>query len=295
MTLININLYSFVQELIDSGLSWLIEPVIWKYTTDPDSSLTDQLWENYALVWREVWFATAFKGATAPDRYYTDISHHVENHRRWLEIIVKYSSRIKFKGVFLTGWQRYDHFSVLCELLPTALPSLAVNLAVLRSSDPSGFPMDVPIKVREALLCEGGISLSIPEPQYSWTKCNYHGVLVYAATLKLFSIQQELSRMKQDNTFIGWLTPYNMKYSFSSPSHVERAVADLDRYKMEVLYLEKEIRVAMEGIYDNYTIREWLETHLVPLNDEIENIWEAKEKILEKKSWPRRPLSKPEL
>ena len=284
-----------MQELIDSGLNWLVEPVIWKYTTDPGSSLTDQLWDNYALVWHQVWIATAFKGATAPDRYYTDISYHVENHRRWLEIIEKYSSRIKFKGAFLTGWQRYDHFSVLCELLPTALPSLAVNLAILQSSEPSDFPIDVPTKVTEALLCDGGISLSIPEPQYGWTKCNYLGVLVYAATLKLFSIEQELSRMKQDNTFKGWLTPYNMKYSFSSPSHVERAVTDLDRFKMEVLYLEKEVRVAMEGIYDSYTIQEWLETHLVPLNDEIEQIWEVKEKILEKESWPRRPLTKTEL
>ena len=242
-----------------------------------------------------MWIATAFKGATAPDRYYTDISHHVENHRRWLEIIEKYSSQINFKGAFLTGWQRYDHFSVLCELLPTALPSLAVNLAVLRSSDSSHFPIDVPAKVTETLLCDGSISLNVPEPQYSWTKCSYHGVLVYAATLKLFSIQQEIARMKQDNTFRGWLTPYNTKYSFSSPSHVERAVADLDRFKMEILYLEKEVRVVMESIYDNYTIQEWLETHLLPMNDEIEKIWEAKEKILERETWPRRPLLKSEL
>jgi hypothetical protein len=27
-----------------------------------------------------------------------------------------------------SGWQRYDHFAVLAELLPVAIPSLAINL-----------------------------------------------------------------------------------------------------------------------------------------------------------------------
>lgn len=282
-------------EIRESGLNKLVEPVVWKYTTDPGASLTDQLWESYAAVWPSVWIATAFKGATEPDRYYTDISYHLENHQRWLEIISKYSRQINFKGAMLTGWQRYDHFSVLCELLASALPSLAVNLAVLQSSTLNSFPVDLPPHVSAALGCEGSVSLSIPEPQYGWTKCSFQGVKVYAATLRLYSLQQELNRMEEDNTFKGWLKPYNIKHAFSSPSHVERAVAELDRHKMEILYIEKEMREAMDGIYDSYTLDEWLETFLVPLNEKVTNLWEAKEKILDKYEWPRRPLTRHEL
>ncbi|KAJ8670491.1 hypothetical protein QAD02_001750 [Eretmocerus hayati] len=280
------------QDIMRKNLNRLIEPVIWKYTTDPASALPDQLWQNYARIWKSVWVATAFKGATAPDRFYTDISYHIENHERWLEIINRYSKHINFSGVILTGWQRYDHFSVLCELLASALPSLAINLMVLQSSDYNIYPIEVPQKIREALNCDGVITLSLPEPQYAWTKCNYFGVSVYSATLRLYSLCQEITRMEQDGTYKGWLKPYNIKYAFSNPSHVERAVAELDRYKMEIIYIEREMKSAMEGIYSNYTVQEWLETYLYPVNDKIMALWDAKERILNKESWPRRPLTK---
>lgn len=283
------------QEIIDRNLHTTVEPVVWKYTTDPGTTLTDQLWESYAAVWKQIWVATAFKGATSPDRFYVDIPYHMENHQRWLEIIQKYSNRITFKGVMLTGWQRYDHFSVLCELLPVAIPSIAINLAVLQAPDLNGFPVELPSHISEALHCDSTISLNIPEPQYGWTKCNFHGISIYNIILRLFSLMQEVAKMEQDSTYKGWLKPYNIKYSFTNPIYVERAVVDLDRYKIELMYIQKEMRTAMEDIYDNYTIQEWLETYTAPLNEKLEHMWEVKEKLLEKNTWPRRPLTKSDL
>lgn len=283
-------------EIQESGLDHLIEPVVWKYTTDPESSMPENLWDTYARVWpKSVWIATAFKGATGSDRYYTDISHHIKNHEGWLDIIEKNSHRITFKGAILTGWQRYDHFSVLCELLPSAIPSLAMSLAVLQSPVVNFFHTYVPNHIMNILSCESPISLSAPEPQFGWTKCGYHGSLIYAATLRLFVLNDEIMKMEEDSTYTGWMKEYNIKYAFSSPSHVEQAVGKLDEHKMEILYIEKEMRMAMEGIYDNYTISEWLETYTEPLNEKITKLWDAKERILERDTWPRRPLTKHEL
>lgn len=282
------------QEIIDKDLHLTVEPVIWKYTTDPGSTMTDQLWESYGAVWSSVWVATAFKGATAPDRFYTDISYHLENHQRWLEIIIKYSNQITFKGVILTGWQRYDHFSVLCDLLTTALPSLAVNLAALQVSNLNGFPLHIPDKVAEILRCDKTLSLNIPEPQYEWSQCGFHGAAVYTLILRLHNIMQEINKMEQDNTFKGWLKPYNLKYSFSSPSHIEGILEELSRHKSQLKYIEKEMYYAMNGIYDNYTIQEWLETYVTPLSEKVIQLYEAEEKILKKNTWPKRPLIKPD-
>lgn len=59
------------------------------------------------------------------------MKRHLENNLRWLALIHAEGSRftLGIQGLAITGWQRYDHFAVLCELLPVAIPSLALCLA----------------------------------------------------------------------------------------------------------------------------------------------------------------------
>ena len=103
--------------------------VTWNYRTQLSERFSDEMWKNYEP-FNDIWAASAFKGAFKPDAIFTPIQRHVENHIQWLHF-AQSTSRI-FRGIILTGWQRYNHWAPLCELLPVGLPSLALDLAILK-------------------------------------------------------------------------------------------------------------------------------------------------------------------
>jgi hypothetical protein len=71
---------------------------------------------------------------------------------------------------------------------------------------------------------------------------------------------------------------------------VEHATAELDRCKMELAYIERDVRSAMSDVYDRYTIAEWVSTFLRPLDTQLQSLWDAREKLLSRTHWPKRPL-----
>ena len=83
------------------------------------------------------WISSAFKGAFGETLIVPDVSRHLENNLNWLDVGRTESSKFRqgLRGIAITGWQRYDHFSNLCELLPAAIPSLAVNLLTTSRGD----------------------------------------------------------------------------------------------------------------------------------------------------------------
>ncbi|NXK65859.1 HEXDC Hexosaminidase, partial [Sylvietta virens] len=119
--------------LSESGVPQLVQPMIWDYAADIDVEAKVQLIEKYRRCgFSKVWFASAFKGATGVNQSLTLIGHHLRNQLEWLQVASRSPADV-LEGIALTGWQRYDHFSVLCELLPVAIPSLAVCLQALEN------------------------------------------------------------------------------------------------------------------------------------------------------------------
>jgi len=98
------------RQLFDSGLGRLVDVVVWNY--HPQLELGSDIWNKYLNVFDSLWVASAFKGATGPDKQIPDIAYHLENHRSWMNLVASYRDTAhfaKFKGIMLTGWQRYGN------------------------------------------------------------------------------------------------------------------------------------------------------------------------------------------
>ena len=98
-------------------------------------------------------------------------------------------SPVRFQGLVLTGWSRYDHFAVLCELFPASLPSLVINLMLISLGS---LQFQVSRLIHEALGCDN-MKMLISEQElkrnpYQWdiTRCSYPGVKVGVTFILLF-------------------------------------------------------------------------------------------------------------
>lgn len=112
------------------------------------------MWAKYAKIFKSVWIGSAFKGANKPNSVVVNESLYLSNHYSWQKEMTNVQNIINFKAIVLTGWQRYDHFSVLCELLPSAIPSLTACMKFLDARDIP--PMEIIILEASSTLKCGG-------------------------------------------------------------------------------------------------------------------------------------------
>lgn len=126
-------------------------------------------------------------------------------------------------------------------------------------------------------------------------KCSYPGGDILEYVIQLHQLIQEYDAIVDDPRYNRWMNTNNLKFSFSSPSHVETITSSLKKLKTDLETVEVDITLALSEVYDKYTIKEWKDTYIEPFKQKIQFMWEARRKILAKDTWPRRPLFKNEL
>ena len=229
-------------EVRQSGLGPLVEVMVWCYESNIDTFIDHTTWRLYAELFRGVWAAGAFKGATGERQYVPDIQHHVRNQLSWLLVMQRendYSkiSPVKFSGLVLTGWARYDHFAVLCELLPVAVPSLVINLVVVSLA---GLTFPVSRRIHNLLGCDNiKMLISLEElrrngQQWDMTRCDFPGVQVrinisvnqFELSSKVFSLISKFALHSSEVDTLhhtvrdksAWMSAWNIKSYLSFPS-----------------------------------------------------------------------------
>ncbi|XP_071619961.1 hexosaminidase D isoform X2 [Heliangelus exortis] len=221
------------ETLAESGVPQLVQPMIWDYTADLDVESKVCLVEKYRRCgFSKVWFASAFKGATGVNQSLTLIGHHLRNHLQWLKVASNSPTDV-LEGIVLTGWQRYDHFSVLCELLPVAIPSLAVCLQALEN---------------------GGYSEKIKENVEK---------LLGMTNLETDTFMRYVT---------GWFSPYHRKRKIIHPIIMHHfqpdAVSLLSKWNAVV----QDLQTAMEQVFHKCTIEEWMEENVQPSLQKLQEV-----------------------
>lgn len=252
-------------------------------------------------MFRTAWIASSFKGAHGEQLIIPPARRHLENNLAWLAVFQSEGARFSegISGFALTGWQRYDHFAVLCELLPAAMPSLAICLSTVAKGY---FNVEVennvifsaltcPEPAAERLVHRPWMELHQDSKLTSFAKCMFPGSPIFRFVHHLTAITSEAREYIDSLKFNrGWMTEYNIRHNFSSPIRVDELTVDASRLKNSLETLASNAEEAMQDVYDKWTIKEFIELHIQPLMDELKKV-EQKGDILSKfRVWPRRPL-----
>ncbi|XP_038066978.1 hexosaminidase D-like [Patiria miniata] len=255
----------------DFKLGELVEPMVWNYSDDITSfrlRFHQGMWQNYAQVFKHFWIATAFKGSFGHTLYWPPVKLQVKNHLLWLQELDKEIPKtLALRGYALTGWQRYDHLSVLCELLPTGIPSLALCLQVLLQG---GYSHDLLERVSKQLGFSEPFQLEFPQHIESLDpKVAFSGSDVYSAVQDLvifesssrfkdFMSQSQLHANTNPNASIATDLPM-VHYS------VEESATEAKSLSGQLDAIRQRARAALRNVYHTTTNEEWLELRINPI------------------------------
>ncbi|CAM4556071.1 hexosaminidase D [Lepidochelys kempii] len=267
------------ETLTESGVAQLMEPMIWDYAPDLDEDDKVLLVEKYRKCgFPKLWFASAFKGATGANQSLTLIGHHLKNHLQWLKVANSTPADM-LQGIALTGWQRYDHFSVLCELLPVGIPSLAVCLQALQNGGYSE-------KVKENVEKQLGLSSLEIDTFMSESSGTFPGSDIFTLVTQVcFYLKPSVDELLERNRYVtGWFSPYHRKRKIVHPIMMHHfqpdAVSLLDKWNTVM----QELQAALNRVFYMCTLEEWMEENVHPSLHKLQEVVDDLDKAIQAQS-----------
>ncbi|XP_064113847.1 hexosaminidase D-like isoform X1 [Macrobrachium nipponense] len=268
-----------LEKLKSGRLGDVVEPMIWQYHARK-FDLPEGMFERYAAVFNGLWIASAFKGATGSTQFLPPIQHHINNHMMWLATIAEHKHQFKkLKGITFTGWQRYDHYAVLCELLPVSIPSLCLCMRVIMEES---FTEADHQYVSQKLGFSSLINVSpFPRPQMIEQGMNFPGHKIYIGVQMWSNFVCKYHAISNSEGMLGWFSDYMRARNFTNPVQVESIMNPINDLQQNLLELRNHMTSWMLEVYFEDTVEEWLGCFIDPLLDKLKNILEdCKRQIL---------------
>ncbi|NXT13189.1 HEXDC Hexosaminidase, partial [Prunella fulvescens] len=162
---------------------------------------------------------------------------------------------------------RYDHYSVLCELLPVSIPSLAICLQTLVNG---GFTEEAKRKVLDVL--------GLESVQLEQSTCEgrgvFPGVEIYHMVEQVNGHLKEsiLKALEEESAIKGWFSPYHRKRQFGNPRNMESFGSKVLKLHEDWESFVRELRAQLERIYFPDTVEEWMEENVNPYLDQLREL-----------------------
>ncbi|NXL29917.1 HEXDC Hexosaminidase, partial [Glaucidium brasilianum] len=162
---------------------------------------------------------------------------------------------------------RYDHYSVLCELLPVGIPSLAVCLQTLVNG---GFTEETKRKVLDML---GFQSMQL-EQSTCEGRGAFPGVEIYHMVEQVNGHLKEsiLKALEEESAIKGWFSPYHRKRQFGNPRNLESFGSKVLKLHEDWESFVHDLRAHLERVYFPDTVEEWLEENINPYLDQLRDL-----------------------
>ncbi|NXE29754.1 HEXDC Hexosaminidase, partial [Ardeotis kori] len=168
---------------------------------------------------------------------------------------------------WLAPFHRYDHYSALCELLPVAIPSLAICLQTLVNG---GFTEETKRKVLEAL---GFQSMQL-EQSTCEGRGTFPGAEIYHMVEQVNGHLKEsiLKALEEESAIKGWFSPYHRKRQFGNPRNMESFGSKVLKLHEDWESFVRDLRAHLERVYFPDAVEEWMEENVDPYLDPLRDL-----------------------
>jgi hexosaminidase len=258
---------------------------------------------TFIQVFERMWLGSAFKGANGPAQTYIDINRYLETHESYMRLLTENRQTLTshLVGIVITGWQRFDHFAGLCELLPIGIPSLASALLFLADKRLVRQP-DLQQRVRKVLGCPDSSPVVPPFSAYTtdpayvppestiYMQCLFPGSDLFDLVENLRFQKMQIERFLADPTVLGWMGEYQLTRQFGSKHYALKHSLTARDLLQDLVRSESRLRDALRTIYYPDAVDEWMYSNVRSPLTQLQSFVLRAERILNVSSFPSRPL-----